>query len=221
MFTTKSAWGGFAIAGLSVVSLGFLARGDTSDSRAVSRREMQASPRSVQTTDTAPTMSAQFLRRLGEAVAGYRTGEPVYVVASSRFPFEVAGVYSTRDSASAARASFPLNRVFGPFVTPLDFGQASVLAPLRHVRPTIWMFDSLPETAWQEHDVDSVAITVYHHSRRTWHTVSRGLDVDAVFFTLAAIDKFAIPYYANLYGPAYADSLRRSVGAYIQRIPER
>jgi hypothetical protein len=166
-------------------------------------------------------LSASLLRRLGEAVAGYRTGSPVYVLASYRYPFNVVGVYSTRDSASAARESTPHSQVFGPYVTPLDFGRASALVPMRHVRPTIWVFDSLPETAWQEQDVDSVAITVYHRSRRTWHTVSRGLEVDAVFFTLAAIDKFAMPYYANLYGPAYADSLRRTLGAYIRTIPER
>jgi len=33
--------------------------------------------------------------------------------------------------------------------------------------------------------------------------------VDALFFTLSAIDKFVIPYYQRLLGAASADSLRR------------
>jgi hypothetical protein len=37
-----------------------------------------------------------------------------------------------------------------------------------------------------------------------------GPDVDALFFTLSAIDKFALPYYARVYGVAYAARMRET-----------
>jgi hypothetical protein len=168
------------------------------------------------------TASAPLLRRLAAAADGYRTGAPVYVVASYVSPYDVVGVFSTRDSALRARGYDRSSAVFGPYVTSLDFDRPSAFLPMMHSRPTIYkLLDSLPQPAWWERDIDSVAITVYHRSRGTWHTVHRGLEGDAVFFSLASIDKFALPYYAQLYGPGYADSLRRSLGAYIRTSSEK
>src|SRR2546428_363538 len=48
------------------------------------------------------TTTATLLKVLGEAVDGYRTGQPVYVVAAFRSPYPVYGVFSTRDSATSA-----------------------------------------------------------------------------------------------------------------------
>jgi hypothetical protein len=34
-------------------------------------------------------------------------------------------------------------------------------------------------------------------------------EFDAIFWSLSTVEKFAIPYYTSLYGPAYADELRK------------
>jgi hypothetical protein len=127
----------------------------------------------------------------------------------------VVGVFSTKDSAERIRGQGRDRAVFGPYQTPLDFDRPSAFLPMIHAKPTIYRLDA-PEPAWSEGDIDSVAITVYHRSTRPWHTVSRGLETDAVFFSLASIDQFALPYYAQLYGPRWVDSVRRSLGSYIR-----
>ncbi len=217
MFTNGARWAALGFGGFLVVSLGMQHRSSADDHYAMTRSGT-AIARLAQ--DSVPPLSAALLRRLAAAADGYRTGEPVYVVASYEFPYTVVGVVGTRDSALIkARAYGRPAAVFGPYVTPPDFGRAPTLLLMVHVRPTVWGNDSAPP--WREQDIDSVAVTVYHRSRRTWHKVTHGLDDDAIFFTLAAIDKFVLPYYTQLYGPAYADSLRRSLGAYIRGSAEQ
>src|SRR5438128_11513087 len=67
------------------------------------------------------TATATLLKVLGEAVDGYRTGQPVYVVAAFRSPYPVYGVFSSRDSATSAlpRAGRGYS-VFGPYGGPPD-----------------------------------------------------------------------------------------------------
>ena len=216
MFAKQAPWSAGPFAALGVV-LGLFAWRDSTNAGSVA---WSRTPIAKPSQDTAPSVSAPLLRRLAAAADGYRTGAPVYVVASYVSPYEVVGVFSTRDSALKARGYGRSRAVFGPYVTPLDFDRPSAFLPMMHSTPTIY-FDSLPQPVWWERDVDSIAITVYHRSRGTWHKVSRGLEVDALFFSLASIDKFALPYYARLYGPAYADSVRRSLAAYIRTGSER
>jgi hypothetical protein len=129
-------------------------------------------------------VSASLLRVLGEVADLYRTGRPVFLVADYRFPHHVIGNFSSRPDAERLRAdSGSTFGVFGPYVTPVD----------------------PPDTA------SSRIIGV----NLVWQTprgrVVRRLDsnVDALFLTPSAIDKFVIPYYSRLYGPRYAQELRR------------
>ena len=213
MFTNGARWAALGFGGFLVVSLG-TQHGSSADEHYAMTPSGTVVARLAQ--DSVPPQSAALLRRLAAAADGYRTGAPVYVVASYEYPYTVVGVVGTRDSAALikARAAGRYTAVFGPYVTPPDFGRASTLLLLGHIRPTVWLNDSAP--TWREQDIDSVAVTVYHRSRGTWRKVTHGLDDDAMFFTLAAVDKFALPYYAQLYSPAYADSLRQSLGAYIR-----
>lgn len=178
----------------------------------------------VTAQDSTRAMPAALLRRLAEAADGYRTGAPVWVVASYERPYTVVGVYPSQEQAfRVARERGKLFEVFGPYVTPLDYGRLPLVMAKTHCWPTIYncLEWQLPEAPWFAEDVDSMTITIFHRSGQTWRKTSPGLGVDAVFFTLSAIDKFVVPYYTQLYGPEYAKSMRDSLGAYIQLAPER
>jgi hypothetical protein len=176
-------------------------------------------------------LSASLLRRLGAAVDGYRTGEPVYVVAAFDPPHYVAGVFENRDSADVVRERFqrefhrPYGR-FGPYVAPKDLGRPIVFLARPRCWPTI--YNCIPNISWQPpdppwlvEDLDSLSITAYHHSRGTWRMKADPKDVDAVFFTMSVIDKFVLPYYAALSGPEIAQRMRDSLEVYIRGAPER
>src|SRR6266705_4379909 len=147
----------------------------------------------------------------GEAVDGYRTGQPVYVVAAFRSPYPVYGVFSTRDSASSAlpRAGRGYS-VFGPYVAPPD-GPGEVryaLSACPHYWPTVYKCPTRSFAVGASR-VDSVRVTVFVRSGPPQSTTYPRAEVDALFFTLSAIDKFVIPYYQRLLGAASADSLRK------------
>lgn len=136
------------------------------------------------TTATAPTVpSATMARVLAEAADQYRTGRPIYLVADYRFPHSVAGPFTSaavarRDQADSG-ATFG---VFGPFLTRPD-------------PPS----DSTPRL---------VSVTIVVETPGGRETIAVDPKVDALFFTMPAVDKFMIPYYARVYGTEYASILR-------------
>jgi hypothetical protein len=175
-----------------------------------------------------PAISAGLLRRLAAAADGYRTGEPIWIVASLSEPYSIVGVYSNPEDARRRARSLSGVDFFGPYVTPRDAGRPAAFVPIRHFWPTIYMFDMLdsgpmwrpPEYPWLLSDIDSMVITAYNRNGRAWRGSTRG-DVDAVFFTLPAYDKFVAPYYAQLSGLDVASRMRDSLLQYIRRLPER
>ncbi|MGH7521920.1 MAG: hypothetical protein ACREMI_11635 [Gemmatimonadales bacterium] len=170
-------------------------------------------------------VSAGLLRRLAAAADGYRTGEPIWIVTSTAEPYSVVGAFPTLEEARSRASLVRGAHAFGPYVTPRDLGRVEAFVPTRHFRPTIYMLDS--SYAWRPplpplpfSDLDSVVITAYTKSGRTWRGLTRG-DVDAVFFTLSAHDKFVAPYYAALSGLDVAGQMRDTLLHYIRRLPER
>jgi hypothetical protein len=133
-------------------------------------------------------MPASLLRVLAEAADAHRTGQPVYLVADRRFPHRVIGHFDSRAEAMEMRSdSGSSYGVFGPFVTPPD--SVSAAAPkLMNVRLTF----KTPQGATRTKEVDP-------------------RQVDALFMSMSAVDKFMIPYYARLYGPEYAQRFRDDV----------
>jgi hypothetical protein len=133
-------------------------------------------------------MSATLLRVLAEAADGYRTGQPVYFVADHRFPHQVLGSFASRGAADSVRAdSGATFAVFGPYVTQ------------RTARP---------DTASR-----LVGITLTMSTSQGTRTID--LDpqqIDALFLTRSAFEKFAIPYSTRVHGPAYALGLLRRMG---------
>jgi hypothetical protein len=164
-------------------------------------------------TTTTTTITATLLKRLGEAVDGYRNGRPMWVVAAYAYPHEVLGAYA--DSGTAvAMARRPGFHAFGPFVALPDIPRAMTYAyaiqPCVHYDPTRWECgDTLIPLGVPSAQVESVSVVVYTTGGVPHRESFRGAEVDALFFTMSAIDKFVIPYYTLLYGAAYGAKVRR------------
>jgi hypothetical protein len=111
----------------------------------------------------------------------------VFLVADYRFPHNVAGPFDTYAQARRVLAdSGATFAVFGPYVTRREPGADSATRVVA-VRVTI----ESPGGRRRTVDVDPTK-------------------VDALFFTMSAVDKFVIPYYSRIYGPEYAELLRTS-----------
>lgn len=149
-----------------------------------------------------------LLKRLGEAVDGHRTGVPVYVVASYDPPNLVAGVFETRAEAQAlVKRLGDSFDVLGPFVAPNDLGAKAFVLGCEHDGVmSVWK-RYCPSPIERLADVDSVTIIVKLKGGRVLtHPIPTS--VDAIFFTLPAIDKFVIPYYARILGVGEAAAMR-------------
>lgn len=133
----------------------------------------------IDVTDTL-RYSAPLLRRLAEAVDGYRDGMDRFVVASLESPHQVAGVVPTPEEAEAlatAKSTETLHfEVFGPYRTIPD--------------------DAVEIPGY----VDSVVAYLHDGGRRTYN----GRTVDALFWSLPAFDKFIAPYLTSVNGVAEA-----------------
>jgi hypothetical protein len=153
--------------------------------------------------------SAALLKRLAEAVDGHRTGARVWLVAALRPPFDVVGIFEEEGPARArARADSALGS-FGPYQTDRDPGlRASFFAKCIHLYSAM-RGDYCPGTPLLAlADIDSVALVI-RMKNGVRHIIPVPTEADAMFFTLSAIDKFAIPYYARVTGLAEAELLRR------------
>lgn len=129
--------------------------------------------------------SASLMKRLAEAADGYRDSVPRFVVAALEFPHRVVGVFtdstaadSTAQDSSTSSLHF---RRFGPYLTVLEPGVDTLLD-----------------------NVDSVV--VYHSNKGP--TRYLGEEYDALFWGLAAFDKFVAPYLTQVSGATHADSVR-------------
>jgi hypothetical protein len=152
--------------------------------RAQDTSHVRPAPFSTWIHDTSQALPTMLARVLGEAAQDVRTGRPVYLVAKLRFPPYVVGYFDTKNGATlVARDSGEGYAAFGPFITPRD---------------TVYDLAS---------QIDSVI--VYSHSvRGPARAKVDPHEVDALFLTQAAVDKFMIPFYSQLYGPVFAAGLR-------------
>jgi hypothetical protein len=140
------------------------------------------------TADTT-RLPASLLRRLAEAADGFRDGTDRYVVAAREFPHKVAGAFRDSTEAKAIAVARSLSdtlhyAVFGPYVT--------IAEPVP---------DSLvkgPE------DVVSVTVKTIDGKVKTYSADS----VDALFWSVAAFDKFVAPYLTSVAGVQYAAEQR-------------
>lgn len=115
-------------------------------------------------------ISASLLRRIAEAADGHRTGEPIWVVAEDAPPHD-AEVFDTAAEADAAAQRDGWS-AHGPYRTPRDDDDELITVLSVRVR--------LSDGTEREIGIES--------------------DVDALFFSRSAVEKFAVPYYAHVGG---------------------
>ena len=131
--------------------------------------------------------SASLLRRLAEAADGYRDGRPRWVVihrSGVQGHHDVAGVFTSSEQANVeVQRAGPDYAVFGPFVTVDDPRDESTPSP-----------------------EDVVEVTVKQRDGKV--ILVDPNKVDALFWTLAAFDKFVVPYLTRVDGARYAAEQR-------------
>jgi hypothetical protein len=149
-------------------------------------------------------LTAALLRRLGEAADGYRTGRPIYVVACYDDPRDDLRVFEREADAleHLARAGGRFG-MFGPFATP-----AAGSASGQRVREAAAALD-VPDGSAPAGEVVEVVLSLRDDAGAERTIRLDGREHDALFWSMSAIDKFAVPYYAGTDGAEYAAEMRR------------
>ena len=160
-------------------------------------------------------MTVSLLRRMAEVADGRRNEGPVFVVLAHAFPHHAAGVFLTREEADSALLDSGPDGwgVYGP----IDSSHELPLPPSRIAR-CIHLQSAMnpgggaycPGSFFLLSEVDSVTIGVHG----PWGSDISRFDprlADAVFFTLSAIQKFAIPYYSGILGADYTAGMNAEI----------
>ena len=177
-------------------------------------------------------MPATLLKRLGEAVDGYRTGIPVWVTADTTFPHRVWGVVASKHLADDLVTRHSGSRVFGPYVAVEPELRSAAASPsyteakmmsgqlpwppkcMKQPDSQCIIVDTLRTTNTRFFPVSGTTITIKMSDGHQSQSISYPADsVSAVFFTMSSVDKMLIPYYTYLYGVVEAARLRREIAA--------
>ena len=173
---------------------------------------------SVAAQEPTRSPSPPLLRRLAEAVDGHRTGRPVWVVASHDSLNPVRGVLSDRPSADRlARRLGSSYDVFGPYLSPRELASAYMVVNCVHDGTVSIMTPYCPGPIIPRQNVDSMSLTIFVRGGAT-RRMPIDPGVDAVFLSLPAIDKFAIPYYSRVVGIEAAAAMRSQIAQEITRL---
>lgn len=171
--------------------------------------------------DAAPPLSASLLRRLASTADAFRTDSAIYIVASEEAPHEVLGTFAACDSAKAVlREAGTGFHTYGPFITPRDEGTLPlvVLPCWKDDITTRW---ECPYTIEGQSpvvpfsDADSVRLTIYSHTRGPLR-LTLPQPPSAFVLTFDAFDRFIVPYYTRLFGPAFVAQMRQDLIEYVQ-----
>ncbi|HEU4883789.1 MAG TPA: hypothetical protein VFT45_16135 [Longimicrobium sp.] len=143
-------------------------------------------------------VSAGLLRVLAQAAEGYPNQGPMYFVAlyepAANGSFEVSPWWSMEEAQAVvddlnAKAKANAFAVFGPFDTTLPY-------PTNPAQETV---SSL-----------QVATAAAGGGVGTTFGMGGAQMYDAVFFSAAAVIKFAVPYYTRVYSPEFAETMLQS-----------
>lgn len=165
-----------------------------------------------------PPPSASLLHRLAESADAYRNGDTVYLVASDRLPYDVVGGFASFEQAREASQGKDDSYHTYPVLTEPDVrGRAMAVLPgcYKNDITTQWVCPKFPVTqALRMSDVEFIDV-VYRLRAGAPVTVRLRADsVSAMIFTVDAFDRFIVPYYTKLFGPARVKLMRDSVLAF-------
>ncbi len=135
--------------------------------------------------------SAKVLARVAEAADGFRDGQTYYFAVNAAFPRKVTA-FDSEELAKAGREDLQRAEggrwvIVGPCCTPED-----------KLEPTNGRWTVCTVT------VEKPDGGTYD---RVW-TNDKKNSMDALFFSVSAMDKFVFPYYTALYGPDAAAKMR-------------
>jgi hypothetical protein len=191
--------------------------------RASAKRSLAAWP------DSTPPPSAGLLRRLAESADAFRTGHVVYIVAQDSGYYNVLGGFSSPDSAiSLAHSAGPTWHVYPTLTTADAVAGGGTLAQVilpgcyKDTRTTFWICppkDSsrVTASAMRLRDVTRIDVTFI---RRASRPITISLDpqhAGATIYTVQDFDRFIVPYYTRLFGPAFAARMRADLITYASR----
>ena len=166
----------------------------------------------------AATLSAQrppdaiMLRRIAEALDGNPTGKPVWVVGTLAGDHTIEGVLPDLKSAQALAARLGKGfQVFGSFDTPLP-PPWDLISACVHVAHRSIMRRSMcvppPNGPIVFGDIKGLTL-VLERTNGTRDSLNLSPDADAIFLSMVAFDKFAVPYYQRTLGLAGVVDMRR------------
>jgi hypothetical protein len=132
---------------------------------------------------TRPALSAKLVRRLAAAADGFRDGREIFFTA--RFEPEKNGDFNldgpfVREQLDTLRVP-PGFGIFGPYMTP-ECDDDIGRTPIK-------------------------TITIELHDGQKWSF--EGKRFDALFWSISALEKFAIPHYTNVHGVEKARAMLR------------
>ena len=165
-----------------------------------------------------PSLSTSMLRRIAEAIDGFDSPNPQWVVVN-RTPPRVLGVFPSRQLAMAARQQG--TDVFGPYTPSVARGDSLILVCIHTSRPIYSTYvcpkgpDSLRSvtvTAIQNGRAagSSVMIRYISSNAPPRDTIINGA-VDLITFTMDGFDQFIAPRYSKIFGPRATTRLRDSL----------
>jgi hypothetical protein len=150
-----------------------------------------------------------LLKRLAEALDGNRTGVPVFIVASYDSMSPVRGVFTTRAAADTLAHRLGTSYdVFGPFVAAHEPQMTKVChhdGYLSYAEPICPLVAPIALA-----NIAGYTLRVRMRDSST-RDIPIGRNIDAIFLSVPAIDKFMIPYYARIIGVDSAAALRASI----------
>ena len=158
-------------------------------------------------------LSTTAFRRFAEALDGNRVGTPVFIVACRDLGYRVGAVVPTRTKADSVRRILgPCYGIFGPYVPIEDLLAHKAVRGCVHDGNTSNQDPSpiCPASPFLQRDVVSMTL-VTRLRDSTIHEMHMGPQVDAIFLTLPAIDKFMIPYYSRVVGIDSAAAMRTQI----------
>jgi hypothetical protein len=176
-------------------------------------------------------MSAGLARVLAETADGLRDGQPHWIVANPRYPYKVSGVFPTEAAARASLVPGQGDVVTGPWITPPGFDPPGYdLGPLppgpiviigcKHMLmpiPSI-MGPYCPNRILRLPDIEELVLVIRTGRETIRVNLMEEGTADAVFLTPSSLDKFVLPYYSRVYGPAFAKEMGDSIRARAARL---
>ena len=146
----------------------------------------------------------EAMRRIVEAVDGWRGRDEAFVVLQAAEPYEVQSVHATAAAARTAVGDDPALTYFGP-VVPRNAATA-FKAPVKTIGCIFLTHETIPAfVVFLDADDNELArYTVNALGQRA----PIATDIEAAFLTPSGVDKFVMPYLTRVFGPEYAAAKR-------------